>query len=80
MYLPDGSEIKGSPIVCWAHHVFQRSLNTYFHCTALKAAVIWQTERGKALSRVGVVCEEHRHPFTQGTAESAEATEQQKSH
>lgn len=65
MYLPDGNKIKGSPIVCWAHHVFT-TFFTYFHCNALKAALIWQTERGKALSRVRVVCEERHHPVRTG--------------
>lgn len=74
MYLPDSNEVKGA--VCRASHVFRHSLNTYFHCNALKAAVIWQTETGKATSCVGVVCEElHRLLHTgckQGTEESAQ--------
>lgn len=74
MYLPDGNEVKGAAIVCQARHVFLHSLNTYFHCDALKAVVIWQT--GKATSCVGVVCEElHRLVHTgckQGTGESGQ--------
>lgn len=52
MYLPDSNEGKGAAIVCRACHVFQHSLNTYFHCNALKAAAIWQTETEKATSCV----------------------------
>lgn len=56
--------------------MFRHSLNTYFHCNALKAAVIWQTETGKAMSCVGVVCEElHclvRTGRKQGTGESGQ--------
>lgn len=55
------NEVKGAAIVCRAHHVFRHSLNTYFHCNALKAAVIWQTETGKATCFAGVVCEELHH-------------------
>lgn len=50
------NEVKGAAIVC--RHVFRHSLNTYFHCNTLKAAVIWQTETGKATCFAGVVCEE----------------------
>lgn len=52
MYLPDSNEGKEAAIVCRACHLFQHSLNTYFHCNALKAAAIWQTETGKATSCV----------------------------
>lgn len=76
MYLPDGNEVKGAAVVCRACHVFRHSLNTYFHCNALKAAVIWQMETGKTMSYVGVVCEElHRLVHTgrkQGTGESGQ--------
>lgn len=72
MYLPDGNEVKGAAVVCRACHVFQHSLNTYFHCNALKAAVIWQTETGKAMSCVGVACEELHTSFVRGASRGRE--------
>lgn len=70
------NEVKGAAIVCRACHVFRHSLNTYFHCNALKAAVIWQTQTGKATCFAGVVCEELHHLLhtgcKRGTGESGQ--------